>query len=73
MCGKEWNVGTHGWRRGGVRPEITQVGVLCPVHEDKLVKGLKGRRDMVAFVFQRGHWPSCGGDKTGSRETGGEG
>ena len=58
---------------GGVRQEITQECVLCTVHEDRLMNGLKGRRDMVAFVFQKGHWLSCGGNETGSRETGGEG
>lgn len=28
---------------------------------------------MVAFVFQKGHWLSCGRDETGSRGRGGEG
>lgn len=39
----------------------------------QLIKGLKETCDMIVFVFQKGHWLSCGRDKTGSRETGGEG
>lgn len=63
----------HKAGEGRGQKEITQECVLCPVHEDRLMKGLKGRCDMVAFVFQKGHWLSCGRNETSSRETGGEG
>lgn len=41
--------------------------------EDTLVTGFKERPAVVIFVFKKGHWLSSGGDKTSSRETGGEG
>lgn len=58
---------------GRGRSGRAQDSVLCPVHEDRLADGFTESPGMVASVFQKAYWLSCGGDKTGDRETGGEG